>query len=122
MLIKNFIFDLGGVVLNIDYGGPSKVLTSMGINNFDEYYSRAKQDNIFNDFEKGLISADAFRESIKQFLKLHITDEQLDTMWTAIILNFPQENIDLLIKLRKQYKTYLLSNTNIIHYNFIQNN
>lgn len=118
MLIKNLIFDLGGVVLNIDYDGPSKALAQMGITNFYDYYSKAKQDNIFNDFEKGLISPAQFRENINKFFNLKLSDKELDAIWNAIILNFPKENIELLLSLRKHYKTYLLSNTNKIHFDF----
>jgi len=118
VLIKNLIFDLGGVVLNIDYDGPSKALAQMGITNFYDYYSKAKQDNIFNDFEKGLISPAQFRENINKFFNLKLSDKELDAIWNAIILNFPKENIELLLSLRKHYKTYLLSNTNKIHFDF----
>jgi len=116
MIFKNIIFDLGVVVLNIDYNGPAKVLKHMGVENFDEYYSKAKQNSLFDNFEKGFISPDEFRKSLKENLGLKLSNSKIDSIWNAMILDFPKKRIELLIALKKHYKTYLLSNTNKIHY------
>ena len=118
MTIKNIIFDLGVVVLNIDYNGPSKVLKQMGIYNFNEYYSKAKQSSLFDDFEKGLISPDDFRFSLKENIGLNLSYDEVDQIWNAMILDFPAQKMDLLIALKRQYRTFLLSNTNKIHYGY----
>lgn len=116
MHIENIIFDLGGVVLNIDYVGPHKVLTQMGINGFEEKYSRAKQDHLFDKLETGKLSPAEFREGFRETTGLALDDTQIDHIWNAIILDFPPARIALLQALKKQYRTFLLSNTNIIHF------
>jgi len=118
MIIKNIIFDLGVVVLNIDYNGPANVLKSMGVDNFEVYYSKAKQSNLFDDFEKGLISPDDFRESFKESIEIIISNAEVDGIWNAMILDFPAKRIELLKALKNNYRTFLLSNTNKIHYDF----
>ncbi len=66
--IKNIIFDLGGVILNIDYHLTSTAFKELGISNFDEIYSQAKQNNVFNDFETGLLSSDDFLNYLHEYI------------------------------------------------------
>ncbi|MDD3877369.1 MAG: HAD family phosphatase [Bacteroidales bacterium] len=118
MEIKNIIFDLGAVILNIDYNGPAKVLNSMGITDFEKVYSKAKQDELFDNFEKGIIQPDEFRKEFVRNIGVDLNYSEIDKIWNAIILDFPKERIKLLLELKKTYNTYLLSNTNSIHYDF----
>lgn len=114
--IKNIIFDLGVVVLNIDYNGPEKMLRQMGFDNFNAYYSKVRQTSLFDDFEKGTITPAAFRLKFKEFTGFTLNDDEIDRIWNTMILDFPKDRMALLIELKKYYNTYLLSNTNKIHY------
>jgi len=116
MLIKNIIFDLGAVVINIDYEGPAKLLKEMGIHNFEDIYGKAKQLQLFDKFEKGSLPPNEFRRELKKLFKTDFNDREIDRIWNAVILDFPPETIKLILNLKKQYRTFLLSNTNIIHY------
>lgn len=116
MPVKNIIFDLGAVILDIDYAGPSKVLKEYGVSDFEAAYSKARQDNTFDLFEKGQIDNSEFREAFKKYAGLSLSDKEADDIWNTIILDFPKARIGLLLALKKQYRTYLLSNTNAIHY------
>lgn len=121
MGIKNIIFDLGAVILDIDYNGPANVLKKHGIHNFEQTYSKAKQSALFDNFEKGLIDAHTFRNELRKYIDKPFSDKDIDEIWNAVILDFPKERIDLLLALKKHYKTFLLSNTNIIHYDYYTN-
>ena len=114
--IKNIIFDFGGVICNIDHLIPERKFKELGIRNFDKMYSQAKQNNLFEDFEKNLISPKKFRNNIKSLIDRNISDEQIDEAWNSMILDIPKNKIDLLLKLKHQYRIFLLSNSNIIHY------
>ncbi len=118
MQVKNIIFDLGGVILNIDYKGPAKKLQKFKINNFENKYSKVKQERIFDELEKGLISPEQFRDGLRDYFQMNLSDAQVDEVWNAVILDFPPQNIELLLELKEKYNTYLLSNTNIIHYEY----
>jgi glucose-1-phosphatase len=118
MQVKNIFFDLGAVVLNIDYNGPATMLKDMGVHHFDEFYSKAKQNNLFTDFEKGIVTPSAFRQEFNALTGLNFNDSEIDKVWNTIILDFPKSRLELIKSLRKHYKTFLLSNTNIIHYDF----
>jgi len=113
--IKNIIFDLGGVILNINYNLTSKYFENLGAVNFDKLYSQAKQEDIFNKFETGQISPSIFRQELNSLMKLNISDEKFDISWNAMLLDLPVKRLELIKALNNSYKTFLLSNTNEIH-------
>lgn len=115
MSIKNIIFDLGGVVLNIDYNATAEAFRNLGLKDFDELYSQAQQTNLFDDFEKGLCSTPYFINALLNYLPAGTSANKVVAAWNAMILEFPQENLELLQKLKTTHRTFLLSNTNEIH-------
>jgi putative hydrolase of the HAD superfamily len=112
---KNIIFDFGGVIINVDYHRVVNAFVQLGVKDFDRLFSQLNQHHLFDDFEKGLISADEFRKRLKSISNVPLTDQQVDDAWNAILINLPKENIELLKRLKKNYRLFLLSNTNEIH-------
>jgi FMN phosphatase YigB (HAD superfamily) len=112
---KNIIFDFGGVIINIDYHRIVRSFEKLGIKNFEAKFSQLKQHHLFDDFEKGIISPEGFRNEIRTIANIPFTDKQIDAAWNSILINLPQKNIDLLLRLKKSYRLFLLSNTNAIH-------
>lgn len=115
--IRNIIFDLGGVLLNIDPTRAVNGMVDLGFRNFEELYSELKQSEIFDALEKGQISDHDFIQEIKNKGNRSIPDTSVIKTWNSILLDFPEEVIDLLLSLKKseKYRTFLLSNTNSIH-------
>ncbi len=113
--IKNIIFDLGGVILNIDYNLTVEEFKKLKLENYNKLFTQMQQSNLFNLFETGKVSPQVFREEIKKISNIEITDLQIDNAWNAMLLDFPTKRIELLRKLKNKYRTFLLSNTNIIH-------
>jgi len=116
--IKNIIFDFGGVIINIDTTRIVKMLTDNGIDNVDQVHMHLINNNIYNGLETGHVSAQQFRDEIRSRLKIHQSDQEIDDAWNAIILDIPPERVRLLEGIRENYSTYLLSNTNIIHFDY----
>jgi len=116
--ISNIIFDLGGVILNIDPYKTVAAMRELGIGNFDAVYAHLKQTRTLDDLEKGLITQREFLDQIKQDSSRAVSDEHILKAWNALLLDFPDDRIRLLqqLKANPHYRTYLLSNTNIIHY------
>ena len=112
--IKNILFDLGGVLYHIDYNLTIKAFEKLGIKEFDKHFSQKQQNNLFDRLETGRISTDGFINEMKILLP-HCSNEQIIDAWNALLLEIPPENIELLEQLSKKYKLYLLSNTNAIH-------
>lgn len=113
--VKNIIFDFGGVIINIDYHLTALAFGKLGIDNFDQLFSQATQSDLFNNLETGAIPLSDFRNELRKIINLDITDEQLDNAWNAMLLDYPKHRLDFLLKIKKQYRTFLLSNTNKIH-------
>jgi epoxide hydrolase-like predicted phosphatase len=113
--IKNIIFDLGGVVLNLSVDSTLRKFSELSGHPVEKvietYHSRPE----FLAYEKGEITNDEFRKSLKDIFGVTSTDLELDTCWNAMLLDIPPERIELLLELKSNYKTYLLSNTNAIH-------
>jgi putative hydrolase of the HAD superfamily len=112
--IKNIIFDLGGVVINISYQRALDAFLQLGFNEFDVIYSQIKQTHLFDLLETGQIPPQAFCNEIRKF-KNNLTDEDIKHAWSSMIVDMPPEHIPLLKAVRKHYNTFLLSNTNDIH-------
>lgn len=118
MKIKNIIFDLGGVLLNIDYRLTEKAFMNLGCKNFHAIYSQAKQTSLFDDFEKGKISESGFFTELKTLSGLkNNTEQELKDAWKAMLIDFPQSHYTLLKNLKNKYRIFLLSNTNETHIN-----
>lgn len=118
--IKNIIFDLGGVLLNIDYNKTIFAFTELGIGNFDKMFTQFHADELFIKMETGKISDEDFRETLKKATGGKVSDDQLDAAWNAMILTFRTESLTALEELSKKYSLFLLSNTNSIHLKYFQ--
>jgi putative hydrolase of the HAD superfamily len=88
----------------------------LGLTNFEDLFNQASQTSLFQDLEKGSITEDYFRNSIRKITGLNMSDDKLDYTWNQIIGDYPPHRIELLKNIQNNYKTYILSNTNSIHY------
>lgn len=113
--IKNIIFDLGGVIINLDMAATRNAFIGLGIKNFDSIYSQAVQSGIFDQFDKGQITPHEFRNELRKHIPGTVTDAQIDAAWNAMLMDIPKEKLELLSRLKKKYRLFLLSNTNVIH-------
>ena len=119
--IKNIIFDLGGVIINIDYSLLIEAFSKIGLPHFEAYFSQKEQKKLFDLYEKGMISSQDFREELKKQCKPGTSDADIDAAWNAMLLDLPKKRLDLLLNIKNTYRTFLLSNTNEIHMVFINN-
>jgi len=116
-MIKNIIFDFGGVIYNIDHGLSQKAFEDLGAINFKQLYGHQVQTGLFERLERGEIQAQDFRNSLQEILPVNITNQQIDDAWNALLIGFDKRKLELLKAIGKNYRIFLLSNTNIIHYN-----
>ena len=113
---KNIIFDLGNVLLNLDFDASIEAFKKLGLDNKVVDKKQAYSDPVFYELETGNISAKEFRKQIREILNNpDATDQQIDDAWTAMILNIPAERVQTVQQLRNNYNIYLFSNTNEIH-------
>jgi len=117
---KNIIFDLGGVLLNIDYQKTIDAFKNLGIKNFEEMFSQFKADELFEKLETGDITEADFYAAIKSRTAAKISDAEIEAAWNALILDFRKDSLAWLEKLAITYNLYLLSNTNSIHLKYFK--
>src|SRR5205814_2150589 len=110
--IKAIIFDLGGVLLDIDFEKVSTSFKSLGVDKFDEIYSQHTSIPVFEYLETGKITEEDFCEEIKKFTLASLANEDVATAWNSILLDFRLSSLDALKELKNKYKLFLLSNTN----------
>ncbi len=113
--IKNIIFDLGGVIINLSVEKTHQAFAELSGKSVEEIKSIVHHGAFFHDYERGLITDGEFREHLRKSLNLQVSDIQLDAAWNAMLLDIPMARIELLARLKQQYAIYLLSNTNNIH-------
>lgn len=113
--VKHIIFDLGGVILNIDYNKPREAFEALGIRADEGFYSKQEQNTLFDDLETGKITGSEFLHTLKKKSNEGVTEEQLRDAWNSILIDFPLRRLQLLQQLQLHYDLFLLSNTNEIH-------
>lgn len=117
--VKNLIFDLGGVILDLSIEDTLKTFAALaGVDRsvIDKLYTSAPE---FLSYETGHITDEEFRRFINQQCASPGTDEAIDQCWNAMLLGLPKRKLDLILTLKNKYNVYLLSNTNSIHLKYI---
>ena len=117
-MIKTIIFDFGDVFLNLDKPAILRELESRNVRDFTE-----KLLEINQEYEKGLISSQEFIQSFRNDYA-HLTEMDVTSCWNAILLDFPEHRLEFLKELaaENKYKLLLLSNTNELHIDWVQQN
>ena len=112
---KNIIFDLGGVLLNIDYNKTISAFKELGVENFEDMFTQFHVNELFAKLEKGKISNDDFYAAVKKVIPRPVSNQQVDTAWNAMLLDFRTDSLVFLERLAQKYTLFLLSNTNSLH-------
>ncbi len=113
--IKHIIFDLGGVLLNLDYGLTEQAFIDAGVKNFGQLYSQLQQSDLFDRWETGRMSRAEFIKAMQDASETPLTEAQVLHCWNAMLLDFPIRRLQILQQLRNHFDLFLLSNTNEIH-------
>lgn len=109
------IFDLGGVIINLDYQKTISAFHELGMTNFEQVYSQMAQSDLFDSYETGKISTQHFINLLLPHLPFGTSPNKVVAAWNAMILDVPLKKIALLSDLKKSLPTFLLSNTNDLH-------
>ena len=113
--IRNIIFDLGGVILDIDIPKAKDAFRELGITEIDKLFGLGHASSIFKQQEVGKISDDDFIAELNKMSSETLDKEKVFRAWNSLLIAFPEERIRLLRKLKKDYRLFLFSNTNSIH-------
>ena len=114
-MIKNIIFDLGGVLLGLRPEAMQEAFSSIGIPDITHYFNLVEQSSLFLDFEVGKVTEKEFYQTLRQMTGSQATDEEIAYAWNQLLGDFDPKIMTFVESLRKTNKVFLFSNTNAIH-------
>ncbi len=117
--IENVIFDLGGVIVEVDYRLSLEESLKLSHDRDALTYEDFFTDSFLTEFERGAISEQEFFASFRHHLQSQASDQQITNAWNAMIIGIPSYGIELLRSLKNRFRTFVLSNTNSLHISFV---
>lgn len=111
-MIKNLIFDFGGVLIDADLEGAIRNFQALGMENISEYLNLYRQNGLFLDLEDGTKNRQEFNDAFREITGKSATDQEIEAAWLSIVERVDMDKLRYLEELRKHYKVYLLSNIN----------
>lgn len=111
-MIKNVVYDLGGVIIHLDRDSSVKRFEAIGVADANELIDPYEQKGVFLELENGKLTMAEFCDKIREHTGKDISDEDIRQAWLGFLVEIPEEKLEYIESLRKDYKLYLLSNTN----------
>ncbi len=114
---KNIVFDFGCVLVDLDKDRCAEAFRSIGAGAVSRYVDECRQEDLFHDLETGSIGIPQFCEEVRRKAAgCKASDEDICDAWNALLTGIPEHRIRRITELRSRYRTFLLSNTNEIHW------
>ena len=101
-MIKNIVFDLGGVVFEIDKNQAVRRFNEVGFEDAASFLDSFAQVGIFGDLESGKITAEQFRLQLSELAGKQLSMDDCAYGWQGYVVNLPQRNLDKFIELRQR--------------------
>lgn len=115
--VKNLLIDFGGVLIDLDRERCIRHFRALGIEGVESLLDMYHQQDFLMLHEKGLISSAQFRDAVRErAASPTLADAEIDDAWNSFLAGIPAARLELLMRLRRDYRTFLLSNTNAIHW------
>ncbi len=116
---KNIIFDLGGVILDLDVPRTLQEFAQASGLSVEKVVQIFRTSGGFEKYERGEFSDAEFRDFVRNAYGINVSDSDLDRCWNAMLGPIPSAKLELLTSLKASYPTFLLSNTNTIHLDYV---
>lgn len=111
-MIKQVIFDFAGVITDLTWEGAVESFSAIGLQHADKILDKYHQNGIFQALEEGRMNTEEFRTELSKMCNRELTQEEIQKAWMGYFNGMDQRKLDFILELRKEYKVYLLSNTN----------
>ena len=118
--INALLFDLGGVIVDLDYNKTIEAFEAIGLEDAEHLYNQFNQSKIFDEFEIGSISRAEFMGLLQEKIPQKVSQSKIKEAWNAMILGFEKSKLEQIKRYSEKIPCYLLSNTNEIHLEYIQ--
>jgi putative hydrolase of the HAD superfamily len=119
-MVKALIFDLGRVLVNVDYEvGYSRMAALSGLNR-EEIRDRLQSSRLAYAFESGLMPSREFAARVSELLGVSPSFEEFAEIWYSVFHEGPIIPEEFIARLHERYRLVLLSNTNALHYEMLE--
>lgn len=112
--IKNIVFDLGGVIIDLDRDRAVRSFEEIGVKDAEQLIDAYEQKGIFLEVENGSIDTVEFCRKLSDHVGKELSLDDVKKGWMGFIVDVPLYKLAYILDLRKNFKVYLLSNTNPI--------
>ncbi|MGB3468449.1 MAG: HAD family phosphatase [Cyclobacteriaceae bacterium] len=114
--IKVILFDLGNVVIHLDEQESYRQIAELSRISYQDLSRKVGEAGFFNEYEKGLISEDVFRNEIRKLVGApELADHHIEEAWNGMLLKIDPRVIEAISQLSNRKRIMVLSNTNSIH-------
>lgn len=112
-MIKNIVFDFGGVIADIDRKQAVQAFIRLGVKDADRILDKYHQTGIFQELEEGTLTEEAYRNELGKLCERTLSWEEVQQAWLGFFTGIDVRKLHYLETLRREgYKLYVLSNTN----------
>ena len=118
-MLKNIIFDLGNVLIDIDFPRSEQELKRILTADLEQKLQNINQNDLFLQYEVGNITEDEFIATLKSVSEHEVKNQDIIDAWNAMLIGFKPARFEMLLRLAKKYNLYVLSNTNKTHIDWV---
>ncbi len=116
--MKALLFDLGGVLVNIDFQLAFEQFEILSHLDQVEIKNRFQMDQAYRDHEVGKINWSDYASHLRYKFELTATNDEIATAWNAIFKDQITETISIINEINTNIDCYVFSNTNTKHHEF----
>jgi putative hydrolase of the HAD superfamily len=122
--IEAIILDLGNVLIDFDHRIAAKKISALTQKTPEEIFNLFFDSQLTAFFEEGKISPRDFFQKVKEILDLKVDYNEFLPIWNEIFFLTEKNRLvcQLAKTLSKRYKVALLSNINILHFEYLKEN
>ncbi len=122
--IKVILFDLGKVLVDFDHRRAAERMSVFCPKTAIEIYDLFFESQVTVAFEAGKITPENFYREVKNMLNLKLSYASFVPIWNDIFFLSPKNRsvFRLVNSLRAHYQTAMLSNINVLHYEYVKKN
>lgn len=118
MHFKNIIFDLGGVILDINMQKALNGFAALGLPQNELRFDVGETADLMHHYQLGHFTTDEFCKLVAAKCNPGTTPEQVANAWNSICIGIPERKLNAIKALKQNANVYLLSNTNDLHWQY----
>ena len=115
--VKNILFDLGGVIIDLDVNKTTQQMALL-LGLADQLKpGEVLSHPVFKQYETGELNSTEFIQALRAMAKTEVEESHIVKAWNAMLIHIPESRVKLLEELSNKNRLLVLSNTNELHIN-----